>query len=245
MLRYKWTCEQRDEGRYWYNRNEFQGLQKEIIHLKDLLNKERDNARIEQEHRIQACNDLLETQQQLEKERYRKKQLIHWIRRRKTLLYKQRMMHRSSRTTRSMVEVIKLQAKKERIKVPIQGRKRQTSSQALIPTVKQQHWKSDRRNELRSPKEEERKQEKVSSIKVEQDGGIYWYNRNEIQGLQKEIIHLKDLLNKERDNARIEQEHRIQACNDLLETQQKLEKKRYRNKQLIHWISRPKTLLWR
>ena len=49
MLRYKWTCEQRDEGRYWYNRNEFQGLQKEIIHLKDLLNKERDNARIEQE----------------------------------------------------------------------------------------------------------------------------------------------------------------------------------------------------
>ena len=76
-----------------------------------------------------------------------------------------------------MVEVIKLQAKKERIKVPIQGRKRQTSSQALIPTVKQQHWKSDRRNELRSPKEEERKQEKVSNIKVEQDGGIYWYKQ--------------------------------------------------------------------
>ena len=169
MSRYKWTSEQRERERYWYNRNEYQGLQKEIRHLKDQLNNERDNAQIERKWRIQACNDLLETQQQLEKEKSLNEQLINRKIRHRTALYKQRMMHRDSRTTSSMEVVTELQAEKERYKVSIQGWKRQTSSQALIPTVKQQHLKSDLWNKVRAPTEEERKQQKVSNFRVEQD----------------------------------------------------------------------------
>ncbi|XP_053274015.1 dynein regulatory complex subunit 4 [Pleuronectes platessa] len=64
MSRFKLTSEKREREKYWYTRNEYQGLQKEIRHLKDLLNKERDNAHYERGRRVQACNDLLETQQQ-------------------------------------------------------------------------------------------------------------------------------------------------------------------------------------
>ncbi|XP_034443717.1 uncharacterized protein LOC117763005 [Hippoglossus hippoglossus] len=166
MSRYKWTSERRKRERYWYNMNEYQGLQKEVRHLKDLLNNERDNAQNEREWRIQACNDLLETQQQLEKEKSLNEQLINRKRRPRTPLYKQRMMHRDSKTTNPMEVVTELQADKERY---TQGWKRQTSSQALIPTVKQRHLKSDLRNKIRAPTEEEQKQQKVLSFRVEQD----------------------------------------------------------------------------
>ncbi|CAB1441345.1 unnamed protein product [Pleuronectes platessa] len=169
MSRFKLTSEKREREKYWYTRNEYQGLQKEIRHLKDLLDNERDNAQYERRWRVQACNDLLETQQQLEKERSLNEQLIHRKGRSRSPLYKKRMKHRDSRTTSSMEVVNKLQAEKEIYKVSRQGRKRKISSQALIPTEKQQHLNSDLQNKLRDSTEEKRKRQKVSNSRVEQD----------------------------------------------------------------------------
>ena len=79
------------------------------------------------------------------------------------------MMHRDSRTNSSMEVVTEPKAEKERYKIPRLGRKRQTSSQALIPTGKQQHLTSDLRHKLRASREEEQKQQKVLNFRIEQD----------------------------------------------------------------------------
>ncbi|CAB1414324.1 unnamed protein product [Pleuronectes platessa] len=218
MSRFKLTSEKREREKYWYTRNEYQGLQKEIRHLKDLLNKERDNAQYERGWRVQACNDLLETQQQLEKEKSLNEQLINRKGRSRSPLYKQRMMHRDSTTTSSMEVVTEPKAEKERYKIPRLGRKRQTSSQALIPAGKQQHLTSDLRNKLRASREEERKQQKVSNFRIGQDARCQDSNFAARQGADRL---------------------------SLLETQQQLEKEQSLNEQLINRKGRSRSPLYK
>ena len=142
MSQFRWINEHMKDG--LEHRRELRTLQKEIGQLKRLLNMEKIKAQSEREWRIQACNDLLVNQQQLEEEKSRNEKLIMSETRAGGPMHQILMTHRISKTTSSMEVVIEQQAEKENNKDPQKGQKRQTplnkikSPEDHIDTVNQQ-----------------------------------------------------------------------------------------------------------
>ena len=142
MSQYIWVTEHMRKG--FQHIREVETLQKEIGQLKDQLNLEKTKAQSEREWRIQACNDLLVTQQRLEEEKTLNEQLIISNKRAGGALHQLILMQRDSRTTSPMEVVTEQQAEKEENKDPQKGQKRQTPlnriqwPEAHIHTVKKQ-----------------------------------------------------------------------------------------------------------